>query len=468
MDFHSCGADICVYGGGAGGGKTYSLCLEPLRHIRTKGFGCVTFRRTYPSIFAEGSLWDTAASIYPYFGGQGSVGNAEWNFPKWGTRLGFSHMANESDKDSWLSAQIPLIQFDQLEEFSATQFWYMLGRNRTTCGVRPYIRAGANPKPGWLADLLQWWWDPQTGYAIEERSGVVRWFVRVKGRLYWFDSKAEAKASFPNGLPMSFTFIKALVDDNAALLEKDPDYRAKLDNMLEVERERYLKGNWKIKLSAGMLLKREWFKVVPASEVPARVERDMRYWDLAATGEENPNFEEACFTAGARIALNAGRWFVRSIKRCRVNPAEQEEFVANTASQDGRHVQVRIEKEGGSGGPIVESHYARHVLVGYDFTGSRDKFQKKDKVTRAGVVASAAKLGNVMLVATGDQKQDEWIEQFLTDCDNAPDGWMDMIDSLSGGMIEMGAATGGGNKPQAVQTRTASVWEHEGRGGVLV
>ena len=40
-------ADICIYGGAAGGGKTVGLILEPLRHIgRVANFTVVFFRRT--------------------------------------------------------------------------------------------------------------------------------------------------------------------------------------------------------------------------------------------------------------------------------------------------------------------------------------------------------------------------------------------------------------------------------------
>src|SRR5207253_1292413 len=106
-----------------------------------------------------------------------------WRFPS-GAKIKFSHMQYEKDRLSWKSAQIPLICYDQLEEFTESQFWYLVSRNRSTCGVAPYIRATCNPVPdddevgGWLCKLIAWWIDQETGYAIPERSGVIRWFVR--------------------------------------------------------------------------------------------------------------------------------------------------------------------------------------------------------------------------------------------------------------------------------------------------
>ena len=57
-------ADIVIYGGAAGGGKTFGLLLEPLRHINNKDFGVVIFRRVSTQINAEGGLWDTALQMY--------------------------------------------------------------------------------------------------------------------------------------------------------------------------------------------------------------------------------------------------------------------------------------------------------------------------------------------------------------------------------------------------------------------
>src|SRR5690554_534113 len=58
-------ADIAIYGGAAGGGKTWALLLEPLSHIANPGFGGVIFRRTTVQVRNEGGLWDESARMYP-------------------------------------------------------------------------------------------------------------------------------------------------------------------------------------------------------------------------------------------------------------------------------------------------------------------------------------------------------------------------------------------------------------------
>ena len=68
----------------------------------------------------------------------------------------------------------------------------MLSRNRSTCGVRPYVRASCNPdSDSWVADFISWWWDPDTGYAIPERSGKIRYMARVNEKIVWGDTPEE-------------------------------------------------------------------------------------------------------------------------------------------------------------------------------------------------------------------------------------------------------------------------------------
>ena len=53
----------------------------------------------------------------------------------------------------------------------------MLSSNRSTCGVKPYIRATTNPDTdSWVRQFIAWWIDEDSGYPIPSRSGKIRWF----------------------------------------------------------------------------------------------------------------------------------------------------------------------------------------------------------------------------------------------------------------------------------------------------
>src|SRR5713101_5788502 len=181
-------ADICIYGGAAGGGKTVGLILEPLRHVgRVANFAAVFFRRTTPQITNPGALWDESLNFYPRLGGTPHLGVHEWRW-RCGGKIKFSHLQLATSVYDWQGAQITLICFDELTHFTAHQFFYLTSRNRSTCGVRPYIRATCNPDAdSWVAEFLAWWIDPETGLPIPERAGVLRYYVRIAGRIAWAD-----------------------------------------------------------------------------------------------------------------------------------------------------------------------------------------------------------------------------------------------------------------------------------------
>lgn len=266
--FLSSTADITIYGGAAGGGKSYALLLEPLRHIQNPDFGALMLRRTTPEITNVGGLWEESEKIYPLVGADPRIGNLDWQFPS-GAKIKFDHLEHEKSKHKYQGSQIALVCFDELTHFSEGQFWYMVSRNRSTCGVRPYIRGTCNPDANsWVATFIDWWIDHNTGYPIAERSGVVRWFVRYGSELQWADSADELKAKFPGLEPKSLTFIPATLEDNPALTESDPGYLANLQSLPFVEQERLLAGNWNVVDAEGAEWPPEYFNNIYVDRWP--------------------------------------------------------------------------------------------------------------------------------------------------------------------------------------------------------
>lgn len=256
-------ADIVISGAAAGVGKTYSLLFDFPRHRANADWGGVIFRRTSTQIRNEGGLWDTSKEIYPYLHAAPKESTLEWIFPR-GCKLKFGHLEHEKNIYDWQGAQIPFLGFDELTHFTEKMFFYLLSRNRSNCGIDPYVRATCNPDPeSWVAKLVEWWIDPETGYPIPERDGVLRYFIKNGNDYIWGDSKAEVieKGWFfleelvnSTGVKAvdfvkSITFISGRIQENQELLKVNPAY---LSNLLSQDQEtqlQLLKGNWKVSIS---------------------------------------------------------------------------------------------------------------------------------------------------------------------------------------------------------------------------
>jgi len=426
--FLATSADIAVYGGAAGSGKTYAMLLEPLRHVHVPGFNAVIFRRTNPQIIRPGGLWDTSHEVYRPLGGEAKQNPRGWTFPS-GAKIEFAHMQHEDDRFDWDGAQIAYVAFDQLEHFTWKQFVYLMSRNRSTCGVRPYIRATCNPDPDhWLRRWISWWVDEATGAPIMERSGVIRWYVLRDDEPRWADTREELVRELgPGVLPKSFTFIAGNVFDNKILLDKDPGYLANLQALPLVERERLLGGNWNIRAEAGMFFRRDWWKVVEAA--PGGWVAACRYWDRAATKREGKDTGDRgpSSTAGVKMYKYAnGLYCVAHVHTMYGSPLTVRQSIRNLAEQDGHDVSVGIEQDPGQAGTAEAQDQIRNLA---GFKAHTNKV-REDKGRRAGPFSAQVEVGNVLVV-----RDRIWNEPYFKETENF-DGSKkcksDMTDASSG------------------------------------
>jgi predicted phage terminase large subunit-like protein len=425
--FLASAADIAIYGGSAGGGKTWALLMEPLRHVTNKDFGAVFFRRNLTQVRNEGGLWDESEKLYPHLDADPrSAPDMSWTFPS-GASVSFAHLEHEKTVLNWQGAQIALECFDELTHFTAKQFWYMVSRNRSMCGVRPYIRATCNPDAdSWVAEFIAWWIDPNTGFAIPERAGVLRWFVRIGDKIIWADSPedlASYTAPDENGVerpipPKSVTFIPAKLSDNKALMAADPGYLANLMALPTVERERLLGGNWKIRPAAGLLFQRGWCEVVDA--VPAGA-RWLRGWDLGATPKTEGNDPDA--TAGTKIGkLPDGRFIVGHHVSDFLSPANRDALIKNTATADGKDVPISLPQDPGQAGKSQVASLVK-MLTGFNVRYSPES---GDKVTRFSPFSAQAEAGNVLVL------RGPWNEAWFSSLEGFPEASHDDdVDSTS-------------------------------------
>lgn len=431
--FMASSADIVIYGGAAGGGKTYALLLEALRHKDVQGFGGVIFRHNYNQITAEGGLWDASNKIFAQVpdAHPRKSPKLHWRFDG-GAKLNFAHIEREEDLRSWQGTEIAYIGFDELTHFTKHQFLYMLSRNRTTCGIRPYVRATCNPDAdSWVADFISWWIDQDTGYAIPERSGQIRWMCILNDIIYWGDTpeELEKKYEVSVGDCKSVTFIASRLEDNKVLMESDPGYMANLKAMTEVDMERLLKGNWKIKASAGSFFKRSQVGEI-LTEVPNDLVAVCRGWDLAATDKDED--DEAAFTAGVLMGRREnGRFVIIDVINRQLKAGDVRKTVLLTAKMDHAKYEwcrQRLPQDPGQAGKDQKASYM-NMLAGFDVNMIPES---GDKETRAEPMAAQWQHGMFDLVAG------EWNEAYLNQLESFPDSkWKDMVDASSSAFNEI-------------------------------
>jgi len=269
---------------------------------------------------------------------------------------------------------------------------------------------------------VDWWIDPDTGFAIPERSGVIRWMGMAGEERVWRNSRESLERMLGPNSALSVAFVPAKLTDNPALMEADPTYVAKLRSLNRVDRERLESANWNVVTSGGSLFRREWFPVEDSS--PARFRRVIRYWDLAAT-RPTPQNPDPDWTRGMKVGLDAaGQYWVLSVVSKRDTPAGIEELFRTTARQDGQTVEQWVEHDPGQAGKSQASHWLRAFAnLNLRFTA----VPKAAKVDRAKRVSPQCERKHVLLV------RGDWTEDFLNEVTEFPGGVHDeFVDTLSG------------------------------------
>lgn len=219
--------DEALYGGAAGGGKSDAMVMEALRQVDIPYYRGLILRRTFPQLE---DLIEKTRRYYPriYPGAKFNNSNHTWRFPS-GAVVIFGSMQHEHDKFNYQGKPYDFIGFDELTQFTFTQYDYLVhSRNRPNGpGTRVYSRATANPGGvghGWVKE----------NFITAARPMETVW-KRVE--IVMPDGRTEKRWT-------SSVFVPASVFDNQALLTNDPGYITRLASMPEAERNALLYGDW--------------------------------------------------------------------------------------------------------------------------------------------------------------------------------------------------------------------------------
>lgn len=199
--------------GAAGGGKSYAQVIDAmLKALKYPGIRQLALRRTFPEL--EKSMIRLALQIYPKDIYKYNSTSHTLTFAN-GSVLDFGYCQTYQDAIQYQSIEYDIIRYDELTHFDPDIYTYLISRVRGTNGYPKQVKSSTNPG--------------NRGHKF------------VKAR--FIDGHAPLQP-FKDDLERTYKFIPALVTENKFLIESDPLYVKRLEQLPEAEREALLNGSW--------------------------------------------------------------------------------------------------------------------------------------------------------------------------------------------------------------------------------
>ena len=242
-DFLAASETDVLYGGAAGGGKSYAMLVDPLRYAHRGAHRALILRRSMPELR---ELIDKSRELYPkaFPGCKYKEVEKLWNFPS-GAKIEFGFLERDADVYRYQGQAYSWIGFDEITH-QATEFsWnYLASRLRTTDPeIVPYMRCTANP------------------------GGVGAHWVKKR-----YITPSPPNESFKGEDGLSRKFIPARLDDNPYLAH-DGRYEQMLKALPPTQRRQLLEGDWEVAEGAAFTEFDRNVHIIDPFEIPIHWDR---------------------------------------------------------------------------------------------------------------------------------------------------------------------------------------------------
>ena len=225
-----------LYGGSAGGGKSYAMLADPVRYLNNPHFRGLLIRRTTEELR---ELISVSKQLYPE-----AIPNIRfmerdktWVAPS-GATLWLSYLDRDDDVTRYQGQAFSWIGFDELTQWASPYpFDYMRSRLRTAkgSGLELYQRATTNPGGAGHQWVKKMFIDPAP-------HGTAFWATDIETGQILTMPKGHSREGEPL---FKRRFIPATLFDNPYLAE-DGMYEANLLSLPEYQRKQLLEGNWDV------------------------------------------------------------------------------------------------------------------------------------------------------------------------------------------------------------------------------
>ncbi|TGQ11215.1 terminase [Mesorhizobium sp. M4B.F.Ca.ET.215.01.1.1] len=351
-------ADELFYGGAAGGGKSALICGLAINEFSHSHI----FRREATQLRGIVEELRRIVGSSDGFNGQDKI----WKLPD-GKMIELAGVKDEADKEKWQGRAAPLKAFDEITQFSESQFRYIIGWNRSAGGERCRVIATGNPPTTsdgyWVTKYWGAWLDPT--HPNPAKPGELRWYTTIKGEDVECDGPDQIEVDGKPVKPRSRTFIPSRLEDNPDLMETD--YASVLEAMPEELRIRLREGRFDaaIKDTAFQVIPTEWIRAAQARwtpEPPKGVGMSVLSHDVALGGGDANAY-----------ARRHGHWYDEIVSEKLKGLVDPIDLAARDLSlmRDGCPIVIDM---GGGYGSGVYSHLKNNVqsLTLYGHNGSSE------------------------------------------------------------------------------------------------
>jgi len=242
-DFLAAGEKDVLYGGAAGGGKSFAMIVDPLRNCHKKAHRALILRRSMPELR---EMIDKSRELYPqaFPGAKFREVEKLWNFPS-GAKVEFGFLERDADVYRYQGQAYSWIGFDEITHLPTEFAWnYLASRLRTTDPeIQTYLRCTANP------------------------GGVGAHWVKKR---YILPNNSNESFLGMDGLTRKF--IPAKLADNP-YLANDGVYEQMLKSLPPIQRRQLLEGNWEVAEGAAFVEFDPKDHIITPFELPVHWER---------------------------------------------------------------------------------------------------------------------------------------------------------------------------------------------------
>lgn len=253
--------------------NTVTLLMDAMYDINNPQFNATILRKEKDDL---ANIINESQILY---GNKGSYNKSKddqtWTFNR-GGKLKFNYFGSsiEDFEDRFRGRQYAYIGIDEITQIEYEKFKVLAQCNRNGFGIRNRIVGTCNPDPlSWVRQFIDWWIGTD-GYPIPANDGVVRYCFMggdTPEQVVWGSTRMEVYlackdtidrlVSEKDALPpeemyiKSVTFVRAELDDNRALLDSSPEYKANLAQQSAEKVERDLLGNWNFMATGDDMIK---------------------------------------------------------------------------------------------------------------------------------------------------------------------------------------------------------------------